>query len=180
MVPLRLKVLCVPDSTTRNHRDISVLVVLHGKRKEAAKARLRTKEDWGARERAWLPRVARLWRSEKGKEREDSSTTTALPCVCPSEFRRSPETLVAKSPPEGADFPTEFFANDPPFGYTGAKYSVKIQCELHPFSVRKTTCNPVNLGTIVRMVSLAKSKKTQISLRSWVPWDNDFFFVYLT
>ena len=136
MVPLRLKVLCVPDSTTRNHRDISVLVVLHGKRKEAAKARLRTKEDWGARERAWLPRVARLWRSEKGKEREDSSTTTALPCVCPSEFRRSPETLVAKSPPEGADFPTEFFANDP-FGYTGAKYSVKIQCELHPFSARR-------------------------------------------
>ena len=136
MVPLRLKVLCVPDSTTRNHRDISVLVVLHGKRKEAAKARLRTKEDWGARERAWLPRVARLWRSEKGKEREDSSTTTALPCVCPSEFRRSPETLVAKSPPEGADFPTEFFAKNP-FGYTGAKYSVKIQCELHPFSARR-------------------------------------------
>ena len=72
-------------------------------RQQPSKQRRRTKEDWG--ERAWATwRIAEKKGKERGERRRRLQCTRALlPCVCPSEFSW---TLVAKSPPEGADFPT--------------------------------------------------------------------------
>ena len=136
-------------------------------------------------------------RERKGERRSQKETnvvlplllSSALPCVCPSEFRRSLRLSIASSCQEstrGCGLP-----NGIPIDIeAGAKYSVtslQYSATSHLFS-SKTTCNPV-FGQCNNACKFQRKNSGQLKVGELaslallgtvrVPWDAILFFVYL-